>query len=201
MPAKRTGQNLTCSVCGEIFYRRGSHIKRGITKTCGKRECISESMRGAGNPFWGKTHSEETLKALSANPTAKPPGSKRTGPPKGYKHTPEARAKITAALKERWRTNRDTMLSYIPRSTKPREELRYRRNFTPWQRGNWKDTACIWCNATENLILDHIIPVMCGGTNVRENSQTLCQPCNMWKMRYVDRPLLIAGLVDRGGRI
>lgn len=201
MPAKRTGQTLTCAICGEAFYRRGSHIKRGITKTCGKSECKSAWMRGANNPFWGKSHSAETLAKLANNPTAKPPGAKRTGPPKGYRHTLEAKAKMSAALRERWRLNRDEMLSRFPRTERPREELRYRRNFTPWQRENWKEPNCKWCNSTEGLILDHIIPVMCGGEGVRENAQTLCQPCNMWKMTYVDRPLLLAGLVNRGGRI
>lgn len=201
MPKARAGQNLTCPHCNESFYRRPSHVRRGITKTCGKRECISLSMQGEGNPFWGKTHSEETREALAKNPTAKPPGAKRTGPPKGYKHTPEARAKMSAALKARWQTNRDKMLGYTKRSDRPREELRYRRNFSPWQRENWKEPKCVWCDAPDDLVLDHIIPVMCGGQNARENAQTLCQPCNIWKMRYVDRPLLLAGLVDRGSRI
>ena len=113
---------------------------------------------------------------------------------KGYKHTPEARAKITAALKARWVTNRDKMIAALQRSPKPRELLRYRRNFTSLQRKTWKGTTCAWCGMTERLILDHIIPVMCGGTQERRNAQTLCQPCNLWKMAHVDRQLFLAGL-------
>lgn len=193
MPNIRTGQTCKCIICGEDFYRKASYIRRGIRKTCGKRECKSASMSGANNPFWGKSHSPETVERIQAAHRARPHG-KRTGPPKGFKHTPEARAKMTAALKKRWLVNRDKMLAFMEREPRPREELRYRRNFTDVQRELWKGTHCKWCNATEQLILDHIIPVMCGGKNARENAQTLCQPCNMWKMAHVDRPLMLAGL-------
>ncbi len=196
---RKTGQHFDCPICGEKFYRKPSLIKRGITKTCGKSECLSQWMQKENNPFWGKEHSPEVKRKLSEAKTAKPNGRKRTGPPKGYKHTPEARAKMSAALRRRWRENRDEMLSYIPRNERPKEELRYRRNFTPWQRKNWKDDVCAWCKATDELVLDHIIPVMDDGTNIRENCQTLCRSCNLWKMVYVDRPAHLARLALQGG--
>lgn len=202
MPAIKTGQEFPCMVCGAIFYRRRSYIARGIRKTCGKPFCKSASMSGVNNPFWGKTHDEGTLNRIR-NTRRSRPTRKRTGPPKGYKHTPEARQKITEALKRRWAENRDKMLAryaHIKRQ-RPREELRYRRNFTPLQRKEWKSKKCAWCGSTENLILDHIIPVMCGGDNERSNAQTLCQPCNVWKMAYVDRPLFLAGLGQKVGLV
>jgi 5-methylcytosine-specific restriction endonuclease McrA len=194
---KKTGEYIACRICGTLVYRQRSHINRGINVTCGKRECISESMKGENNPFWGKNHDAETRERIKDGRRAHPP--KGTGPKKGYQHTPEARAKITAALKERWRTNRDKMLLNNPPKNKPREEQRYRFCFTPHQRKTWTGSKCAWCDSVDELVLDHIIPVMCGGLNERKNAQTLCGPCNRWKMKYVDRPLFLAGFDNPRG--
>jgi 5-methylcytosine-specific restriction enzyme A len=40
---------------------------------------------------------------------------------------------------------------------------------------------CQTCGATENLTIDHIIPLAQGGTNDISNFQTLCQSCNSRK--------------------
>lgn len=127
---------------------------------------------------------------------------KGTGPKKGiFKQSPEAKLKMSEAMRRRWAETRDLMLAARAhlKLRKPKEELRYRRNFTPLQRREWKDAQCAWCRSSEKLILDHIIPVMCGGDNLRNNAQTLCQPCNIWKMVYVDRPLYLAGLGQNAG--
>lgn len=72
--------------------------------------------------------------------------------------------------------------------------MRYRRVFTPAQKRDWKEPKCAWCHETKDLVLDHIIPVAGGGINEKRNAQTLCRTCNLWKMRYVDRQLILAGL-------
>lgn len=41
--------------------------------------------------------------------------------------------------------------------------------------------ACRRCGATDDLQVDHIIPVIHGGTEDLENLQTLCGPCNRHK--------------------
>lgn len=190
---KKTGQEVPCCVCGTMIYRCGGYLARGHKRhTCKNPACKSASVSGKNNPFWDQSHGSKTLSLMREKKRLNP--SKGTGPKKGFKHTPEARQKITEALKRRWSDNRDKMLSQLQRPLKPRELLRYRRNFTPLQRKTWKEPECSWCGTTSKLILDHIIPVMCGGTNERKNSQTLCQPCNIWKMVYVDRKLFLAGL-------
>lgn len=209
---KRRGQYFTCQFCGETFYRRPSHIRRGITKTCGKRECISVSAMGANNAFWGKNHSPEMraeLKKKRNSRPPRPPGAKRYGPLKGsYVATAEARAKISVRLKEDWRKNRDKRLAMVAKASETRRLSshlqggpRHRLQFTPMQRREWTADECAWCDAKDDLVLDHIFPVMAGGSNRRTNAQTLCRRCNLWKMRYVDRPLVLAILDSKGAEL
>lgn len=194
MSAKKTGREVPCFVCGRMTYKTAHYLARGFKKiTCGDPNCKSEKFLGSNNPFWNRTHSEQTRHLIKERRAKNPP--KGTGPQKGiFKHSPEARARISEALRLRWRNNRDTMLSYTKQEPKPREQLRYRRNFTPSQRREWKGSQCVWCGSTDRLALDHIIPVSCGGENERTNAQTLCTQCNLWKMVYVDKPLYLAGL-------
>ncbi len=41
--------------------------------------------------------------------------------------------------------------------------------------------ACCYCGSTDNLTLDHIIPLVHGGNSRPENLQTLCLRCNRKK--------------------
>lgn len=194
---KRSGQYFDCVICGEKFYRQPSHVRRGITKTCGKQECKSQYFMRENNPFWGQTHTPEVREIIS-RAKAKP------GPKPGFKHTQEARDAMSAALRERWKTNRDGMLANAKVGLNlPRHELQdephHLVKFTDVQKKLWIDKECFYCLRTDDLVLDHILPTSCGGKNVRPNAQTLCQDCNRWKMRFVDLPLYFAMLGhDRG---
>jgi len=186
-----------------MLYLRASYIQRGVRKTCGKPECRSAIMSGDSNPFWGKKHDDENrAKIREGRRRSKP---RRSGPEKGsFKQTPEARAKMSEALRQRWKDRRQFMLDSLPRGEAHHmrglhPEPRYRRNFSPLMRREWTDDKCFWCGSTEKLTLDHILPIMCGGQNTKENAQTLCHPCNLWKMVYVDRPLMKV-LGREGGR-
>lgn len=37
---------------------------------------------------------------------------------------------------------------------------------------------CVRCHSKNELEIDHILPVMCGGTNADENLRVLCSKCN-----------------------
>lgn len=41
--------------------------------------------------------------------------------------------------------------------------------------------VCLCCGTTDNLTLDHVIPLKWGGKNVIENAQPLCLSCNSSK--------------------
>lgn len=206
MPREKTGRDVPCMICGTPKYRCAAYIRRNTRITCGSVECKTAMGRGANNPFWGREHTPETKAKINATIKARPTPKRKGGPPKGWTQTPEQRALMSAALKERWRRNRDEMIAALPRGEdhhlrKTNYEPRYRSNFSTVQRREWTGTACVWCAATNGLVLDHIIPVVAGGKAVRENAQTLCQPCNLWKMWNVDRPLSLAGLGSQGGQI
>lgn len=189
-PYRKNGAMFNCVVCGTEFYRKRSFIERGITNTCGKSECKSKFFSGANNPAWGRFVPEKDRQAVAES------NRRRSGPPKGYKHSPDARAKISAALRERWLVNRDKMIAAITKR-KHAGTPRARREFTPWQKKEWKSLSCAWCGFDSGLELDHIIPIVAGGMNIKGNAQTLCRKCNLWKMSFVDRPYLLATLASK----
>lgn len=45
---------------------------------------------------------------------------------------------------------------------------------------------CVQCKSTENLEVDHIIPLARGGKHNEKNMQILCRSCNRKKNRSVD---------------
>lgn len=202
MPALKTGDYHPCIICNTLVWRTPSHVSRGVRKTCSK-ECLSKSMAGENNPFWGMIHSPEVREKIRTGRRANPPKTK-TGPKPGWGHTPEVRAAMSLHMKTRWAENRDKMVAALPRGEEHHQknlnpDPRYRSQFTPFQRREWKGPACVWCGATEELVLDHVIPVAAGGTSQRTNAQTLCQPCNLWKMVHLDRAIVQAILGSEGG--
>ncbi len=47
--------------------------------------------------------------------------------------------------------------------------------------------VCLRCGATDDLTLDHIVPLVLGGSNHISNLQLLCRVCNSWKnARIID---------------
>ena len=46
----------------------------------------------------------------------------------------------------------------------------------------WRDEGkCRMCNSTDDLTIDHIMPIVLGGTNELTNLQVLCRSCNSSK--------------------
>lgn len=41
--------------------------------------------------------------------------------------------------------------------------------------------CCVYCGATEDLTVDHVLPISRGGTNDLSNLVTACRPCNSSK--------------------
>lgn len=193
------GQYFNCISCGKEFYRQAWRIRKRQTEYC-SNACVGNSHIGRHNPFWGKVHSDETKRKISESRKGKAIGNKNA---LGYHHTEEARKRIADASRELWRLNRDKMLEVLPRGEnhvfhKPPELRRHRKQFTPRQRKEWASSVCAFCGITENLELDHIIPIFDGGTNHHQNSQTLCRGCNLFKTWFIDLPRYYARLAIQG---
>jgi len=58
------------------------------------------------------------------------------------------------------------------------------------------DNRCIKCGKSNNLTIDHIIPVSKGGKNSIKNIQPLCQSCNSKKYNKYPKTILTAGTFD-----
>lgn len=43
---------------------------------------------------------------------------------------------------------------------------------------------CLKCGSCDNLTIDHVVPIVLGGTNYLVNIQPLCRPCNSSKSHY-----------------
>lgn len=201
MSKPKSGQYFTCIICEKEFYRSKSQIALGATKTCSKK-CLSEYFRGEQNPFWGKTHSEETKEKVSKSRKGKCIGNQNA---KGYKHSNDARKKISNASQLMWKENRDKMINSLPRGEKHifhknPEIRRHRKHFTPLEHREWIGDKCAYCGTTKKLELDHIIPIFDGGTNDKSNAQTLCRSCNVWKVYAIDLPRYNARLGSQGGQ-
>lgn len=203
MPNHKTGRMVDCPICGAEYYRSRSDIETyNKRQTCGSSECKRANRSGKNNPFWGRSHSPESRQKMRANLAANP--RKGTGPKKGiFKHSAEAKRRIALASKRLWQEKREHMLASLPRGAdhhfcKPPELRRHRKQFSPTQRRHWTSGKCAYCESANYLELDHIIPIFDGGTNVRENAQTLCRGCNLWKTYFVDLPRYYAARATMG---
>lgn len=193
------GETFKCVTCGKEFFRQAWRIRKGQTEYC-SNACVGLNHKGENNPFWNRKHSDETRKKISENRKGKNIGNKNAS---GYHHTEEARKRIAEASREMWRLHRDKMLEALPRGEahiyhKPPELRRHRKQFSPRQRREWTGTMCAYCGTTEHLELDHIIPIFDGGSNHRQNAQTLCRGCNLFKSWFVDLPRYYARLAVQG---
>ena len=53
-----------CKKCEKVFFVKPYDRNRGRGKYC-SRKCYFQSVRGEGNPFYGKTHTIEVRKFIS----------------------------------------------------------------------------------------------------------------------------------------
>ena len=145
--------------------------------------------RGSKNPFFGRKHSPESIEKMRQARKGKALGNQNA---KGYKHTPEDIEKIRQASLRLWRDQRQKMVlahGAFPENMNSKSSIRERKTeFNITDRKRWLKDKCEWCESTENLELDHIIPRLLGGPRTEQNAQTLCHPCNVWKHNHVDLP-------------
>lgn len=184
----RLAQSQTCKVCNETFYKPPSHLAAWPGRTC-SRKCaavlrwkdrIDRTCEHCGKTFKvrhdlvakgfgiycsNKCNGAADRRLVDAtcahcNATFQVPLLFRRG-----SHPLICSAKCLDASPEPLRS----VAIVPPLKTKV---------FTRKQKRDWLGISCAKCGATDNLELDHIVPRFMGGPTTRENSQTLCRPCN-----------------------
>ena len=102
----------------------------------------------------------------------------------------EEKAEIAAKIKEKYR--RQQLEKLVRQELIDSGELFGEQNKRPQIPREVVDAVyrrdggrCVYCGATENLHLDHIIPFSRGGATNVENLQLLCQKCNLTKSNKI----------------
>ena len=74
----------------------------------------------------------------------------------------------------------------VPPQIKRRERATLRKQYTQWYSALVEQYGeqCLNCADTDNLAIDHILPIAKGGLSQFDNLQLLCAECNRikWKL-------------------
>lgn len=152
---------ITCETCGNTFQKWPSFMKWAAHRGGAVRFC-SQACHG---------------KARTAGAVRLP------------RQTSESNRKRSDSNRAEWGLPpHDPSVMALPK--KVRARVARGIGFNASQLREWLADTCIRCGSTTDLQLDHIICMAAGGTSTRENAQTLCRPCNRWKVRHVDKPLV-----------
>lgn len=69
---EREGEYLTCENCGDEFYVTPSRLKQTREKGHEVRfcsmECYNKNRKGEDNPFYGESHSEDSIEKMRSHP-------------------------------------------------------------------------------------------------------------------------------------
>lgn len=184
----KTGKMVNCVTCGAGIYRNPKFLRRSKVFACSEACRIAAISQSRIDRKLGPKPQLKRGETTSCRICGKEQYRKQSIIDRRAAMTCGSRDCKSAYGRQLWGLN-----PYTPEQRRIRKGPQRRTtNFTAAQRAQWLDTKCRWCWSTENLCLDHIRAVAAGGLSVRSNAQTLCQPCNNWKMKYFDRPLALA---------
>lgn len=193
---KRAGVTRQCAMCGTDVYSKASKAKRSQKTFCSEACRIAAiSANLIDRKFEQASEKKRTGVRFQCCVCGTEKYQRISYYERGVSKTCGNLDCVSAYSRSLW--------NLPPRSPeqrkKPKGPSRRHSNFTAKQRKEWMGSACTQCGTSDNLCLDHIIPVCAGGLSVRENAQTLCQPCNIRKVKEVDWPLAKAVKQSQSG--
>lgn len=84
-----------------------------------------------------------------------------------------------------------THLKRLKKSSALRKGIQPKLRYEILSRDKFKCVLCGKTASDDRLEIDHIIPVVAGGTNDSKNLRTLCSECNKGKMLLKERKIII----------
>lgn len=191
---KIRGKSLVCEVCDGTFYRKPSMIKNGKSRFCSEPCRIVAYERGMIDRTAPRPNRKRgrSIACVSCGDVVY---RKQSLLDRNVAKTCGAASCVSAYGRGLWGlAPRSPETVALPRSRRKQRPT----NFSPKQRREWLGAECVRCGTTENLMLDHVVAVCCGGLAIKSNAQTLCGPCNNWKAKHIDRPLARQQLLSGG---
>lgn len=180
-PIRNTRPNTTCQYCGKEFHVKPCALKRGRGKYCSK-ECMSAS----GSVI---KKCEVCKKEFSF---------KRSHDANGHGRYCSMKCR-SIGFDQRGILKGENAPRYIDGKSKTKEYVRQHSHFRRvkiesnggvYTLDEWRELCekygnrCLCCGRNDvQLTVDHIIPVIDGGTNSISNLQPLCKSCNSKKNR------------------
>lgn len=184
---KRRGKEVTCSVCGTKVYRSPKRIREGRVYLCSE-PCRIKAHEAGLIDRSGPRPNMKRGDVVDCRICGKPTYRKKSMIDRRIHMTCGDPKCVSAYGRSLW-----GLPPLTPEQAKYKKgPARRATNFTAAQRIQFLGSECARCGSTENLCLDHVVPVSAGGQSTFENSQTLCQPCNNWKAKHIDRPMALA---------
>jgi 5-methylcytosine-specific restriction endonuclease McrA len=164
---------------GHVPYNKASQDKR----TKAYRESHPDKV-----PLWSEAYYKAHREEISARNKASyvTQREKRLDYFKAYRAA--NREKIAAKAKAYQQTHRDKVR--VNAATRLARKIENGGSHTAdeWHAlCDWFGNVCLCCGAPGKLVVDHVIPVVNGGTSAISNLQPLCKPCNSKKhVRTID---------------
>ena len=176
MPQNRLGIYLTCRTCGASFYVTRGRVKQSAQKSIEIKYCSMQcyDKRGDKNPFWGKTHSDKTIK-----------GFQDTRKWEQAKDPERLRIELQALFDQGYTTGQVATLLHVGHRTiwRYKKQLGVQRAPTNLKHMRWylrkaigECQRCGWNTIPEVLQVHHIDPAL---GNFRANMELLCPNCHM----------------------
>jgi len=179
-------QTKKCSRCGEVKARSEFH-KRKTSRDglrCDCKECVKEykakyyvenrEEKKAATAKYRADNPENVL-ASRAKYRAKNRGKIKERCSKWRAENPDYDAKYRKANPDKARVKESRRRASLANAqgTHTADQLKARFDY----QGN----KCVYCDSTENLHADHMIPLSRGGTNFASNMAPACASCNLSK--------------------
>jgi len=183
-------RTYTCQGCGEVCEQSGRGAPR---RFCPEKKCQQKADAARSKKYNDRLRSEgketpaQRWRKNNPERARENDRHKRATNPELYREINRRKASSVTgrANRKAWKEANPEKAKEISRQGAARYRARSTQNevfyVTRKDLDRLARTPCVGCGSTENLELDHIIPVARGGRHSIGNLQSLCRSCNASK--------------------